>query len=230
MQNSPNIRRNKNTRIVLIGHSMGGLVIKKACILSRENPSFNELGARIHSIYFLATPHRGSDLAQTLQNLVKATFTANKSFVSNLERGSEAINILNDQFRHVCKGIAIHSFTESVPTDWHIGSGLVVDQQSATLGMSSFFLPEQLLTTAGYPDERIQTLNADHRNICKFDSPNDTTYRTLRNRLASTVDEIERSGERLIFLDFATKSNSIFKQQNLRVRHFEKKCKLSPDT
>jgi hypothetical protein len=135
IQNSPNIRRNKKTRIVFIGHSMGGLVIKKACILSRENPSFNELGTRIHSIYFLATPHRGSDLARTLQNLVKAAPTGDKPFVSNLERGSEAINMLNDQFRHVCEGIKIHSFTESVPTDWYIGSGLVVDQQSATLGM-----------------------------------------------------------------------------------------------
>jgi hypothetical protein len=135
IQNSPNIRRDKNTRIVFIGHSMGGLVIKKACILSRENPSFNELGTRIHSIYFLATPHRGSDLAPTLTSLLRATPTGHKSFVGNLERGSDAINILNDQFRHVCKGIAIHSFTESVPTNWGIGSGLVVDKQSATLGV-----------------------------------------------------------------------------------------------
>jgi triacylglycerol esterase/lipase EstA (alpha/beta hydrolase family) len=135
IQNNPSIRRNKNTRIVFIGHSMGGLVIKKACILSRENPSFNELGTRIHSIYFLATPHRGSDLAQTLHKVLRSTPAGNKAFIGNLERGSEAINILNDQFRHVCKGIAIHSFTESVPTNWGIGSGLVVDKQSATLGV-----------------------------------------------------------------------------------------------
>jgi hypothetical protein len=31
--------------------------------------------------------------------------------------------------------------------------------------------------------------------MCKFDSPNDTNFRTLRNRLASTVEEIERSSE-----------------------------------
>ena len=114
---------------------MGGLVIKKACILAKENPAFHELGLRIHSIYFLATPHRGSNLAQTLHNLLKVTSNDNKPFVNNLERGSETINILNDQFRHACKGIAIHSFTESVPTDWGIGSGLVVDKQSATLGL-----------------------------------------------------------------------------------------------
>jgi hypothetical protein len=113
---------------------MGGLVIKKVCILSRENPKYNDIGVRIQSIYFLATPHRGSDLAQTLNNMLKAIPTGSKPFVGSLERGSETINLLNDQFRHVCKGIAIHSFTESLPTNWGTGSGLVVDKQSASLG------------------------------------------------------------------------------------------------
>ncbi len=138
IQNSPNIRRSKNTRIVFIGHSMGGLVIKKACILSRENPSFHELGSRIHSLYFLATPHRGSDLAQTLNSILKILPTGSKPFLGSLERGSETINTLNDQFRHICKGMDIHSFTESIPMSWGTGSGLVVDKQSATLGAQTF--------------------------------------------------------------------------------------------
>jgi PGAP1-like protein len=139
LQSCPEIRREKDTRIVFIGHSMGGLVIKKACIISRENPLFQDIGQRIHSIYFLATPHRGSNLAQTLQNVLRSTLSGSKSFVSNLERGSEAINTLNDQFRHHCKNFAIHSFTESMPMNWGIGSGLVVDQQSATLGLAHPF-------------------------------------------------------------------------------------------
>ena len=134
LQNSPQIRRDKNTRIVFIGHSMGGLVIKKACILAKENPSFHDLGLRIHSLYFLATPHRGSDLAQALNNMLKVLPTGSKPFLGSLERGSETINTLNDQFRYVCKGIAIHSFMESVPMSWGTGSGLVVEKHSATLG------------------------------------------------------------------------------------------------
>jgi hypothetical protein len=109
-------------------------VIKKACILSRENPVYNDIGARIHSIYFLATPHRGSDLARTLNKVLKATLTGSKPFVGSLERGSETINLLNEQFRHVCRNIAMHSFTESLPTNYGVGSGLVVDMQSARLG------------------------------------------------------------------------------------------------
>ena len=52
-----------------------------------------------------------------------------------------------------------------------------------------------MLMRIGYPDERIQFMNADHRGICKFDTPKDPNYRTLRNRLASTVEDIERVGK-----------------------------------
>jgi hypothetical protein len=199
IRNSPDIRRTKSSRIVFIGHSMGGLVIKKACILSREDPAFYELGTRIHSIYFLATPHRGSDLAHTLNNLLKAMPTGNKPFIGSLERNSETINTLNDQFRHICKGLAIHSFTESVPTSVMVGSVvvssfLVVDKQSATLGTQCFSLYYSMLIPIGFPEERIQSLNADHRGICKFENPNNSNFRTLRNHLVSTVEDIERSG------------------------------------
>ncbi len=51
-----------------------------------------------------------------------------------------------------------------------------------------------MLILIGYDHERIQTLNADHRSICKFDSPNDSNFRTLRDSLASTVDDIEHTG------------------------------------
>jgi hypothetical protein len=87
-----------------------------------------------------------------------------------------------------------------------------------------------MLTTAGYPDERIQALNSDHRNICKFESPKDTNYRTLRNRLASTVDEIERSGEHRSMPCCAARSDPVVQPQNLGMRHVEKICKLFRDT
>lgn len=43
------------------------------------------------------------------------------------------------------------------------------------------------------PGERIQLLNADHRNVCKFDDPTDNNYRTLRNAFASTIESIENT-------------------------------------
>jgi hypothetical protein len=54
-------------------------------------------------------------------------------------------------------------------------SRLVVDPDSAILG---------------YKEEMQIPMNADHRSICKFESPTDPNYVIIRNSLASTVDDI----------------------------------------
>lgn len=131
------ISRDPEIPIVLIGHSLGGLVIKKACIISKENPIYQDIGNRIHSMYFLATPHRGSDLARTLSKVMRASLSGGRPFVTNLEPNSEAIQVLNDQFRHYYHGIHIHSFIESASMNWGLGSGVIVDRESATLGTTS---------------------------------------------------------------------------------------------
>ena len=137
MQSCPTICRDLDIPIVLIGHSLGGLVIKKACIISKENPAFHDIGRRIHSMYFLATPHRGSDLARTLSRVMRVSLSGSRPFVTNLEPNSEAIQSLNDQFRHYYQGIHLHSFIESASMNWGLGSGLIVERESATLGSDS---------------------------------------------------------------------------------------------
>lgn len=42
----------------------------------------------------------------------------------------------------------------------------------------------------GYPGETSKALNADHHNVCKFDSPEDPNYITVRNALGSIVGKI----------------------------------------
>lgn len=69
LRNNPAIRRTR-TRIILVGHSMGGCVAKKAYILARQDQSARDFAERFHSIVFLATPHRGSDMASLLQTLL----------------------------------------------------------------------------------------------------------------------------------------------------------------
>lgn len=49
----------------------------------------------------------------------------------------------------------------------------------------------------GYAEERVQLLNANHRDLAKFESVNDSNYRSLRNRLASTVQQIRDELQKL---------------------------------
>ena len=44
----------------------------------------------------------------------------------------------------------------------------------------------------GYAEERRQLLNAAHRELARFPSSDDSNYRSLRNRLASTIQEIRQ--------------------------------------
>lgn len=92
---SPHIL-NSRTSIVVIGHSMGGLVMKKAYILASQEAVHKDLVDRFVSFFFLATPHRGSSSAKMLKSLLKIAY--DRAYVGNLEPNSEAIQVINDGF------------------------------------------------------------------------------------------------------------------------------------
>lgn len=46
----------------------------------------------------------------------------------------------------------------------------------------------------GFKRERVQYLNANHRDICKFDSPDDPNYVTLKNAIISATQDILKDG------------------------------------
>lgn len=167
------------TPIVLVGHSMGGLVIKKAYMLAKQDSDCEPLAARFHSILFLATPHRGSDSAKLLSNILQAAHSS-RAYVTDLKRSSGTIQIINDEFRNYSSGINLSSFYETQKLNMGGGfSTLIVAPDSATLG---------------YPNEKQMPMNADHRSICKFDTIADPNYLIIRNALASTVNDASKIG------------------------------------
>lgn len=150
-------------------------MIKKTFLLARQDPTFRSLVHRFHSMFFLATPHRGADSAHLLGNLLRlSVLHTSKDYIANLIPNSGANQAINDEFRHAYAGIQLWSFFETVETSM----GLIVTKDSAVLGL---------------PGERVQLLNADHRNVCKFGDPSDNTYCTIRNALVSTIDSIEKT-------------------------------------
>ncbi|KAK4175293.1 hypothetical protein QBC36DRAFT_347212 [Triangularia setosa] len=108
-------------------------------------------------MYFLGTPHRGADSAQFTKLLRYVAGNGMKSFVDDLPE-NRTIDQLNDEYRHVCNKVQIWSFFESIPMSF----GLVVKKESAVLGL---------------PGEHIRYMEADHRHLCKFDSPDSPNYR-----------------------------------------------------
>ncbi|KAI0107919.1 NACHT and WD domain protein [Hypoxylon sp. NC0597] len=195
MRNSPHLRKDPNRPIILLGHSMGGLVIKKAFNLARDIPDFRD---RIKCIFFLATPHRGSDYAAILNNILALSgIMSSRPYITDLTTGSTSAKLINDDFGKYANELPIFSFYETLGMNLGVSSGLIVERSSAILG-------------PGFKNERVQYLNANHRDICKFDSTDDPNYITLKNAICSAVEDLlkdvsksnmERSKEQLRILE-----------------------------
>ena len=81
------------------------------------DPAYTPIMKAVTSIIFLSTPHRGTNLAETLNRILQVSFVANPmQFISELAAGSQTLQKLNEQFRHVAPKLQIVSFYETRPT------------------------------------------------------------------------------------------------------------------
>ncbi|KAK1634044.1 hypothetical protein BDP81DRAFT_451981 [Colletotrichum phormii] len=175
LYNSPCLRKNGDTPIIFVAHSMGGLVAKKAYLIATRDPTYEAIGKRIHTMFFLGTPHRGADSANFAKLVRQSAGYGPKAFLDDLIPGSGSLQQINDDFRHVCHKINLWSFSESLPMSFGPTSSLVVEKQSAILGM---------------PKEHVQYIEADHRKICKFDTPVNPNYLILQRAFLTTIEEM----------------------------------------
>jgi WD40 repeat protein len=155
---------------------MGGLVIKRAYILAKLKRDYGPLASRIHSMFFLATPHRGADLAKTLSRFLTYGTRGNRPFVNDLRQQSALISSLNDEFPRYAHDLQLFSYFETLPMDF--------------LGFKKTFIVDRESAVLDYPNERVGHLHANHRGVCKYTSTDDPNYQTIRNAIAANLEEL----------------------------------------
>lgn len=102
---------------------------KKAYIQGQNDPEYKAIVKAISAVIFLATPHRGTNLAQTLNRILQSTFTTNpKQYIAELAKNSFALQKLNEQFRHIAPRLDIVSFYETQPTPIGIKANRIVSR------------------------------------------------------------------------------------------------------
>jgi hypothetical protein len=95
----------------------------------QNDPKYEKIVKAISAILFLATPHRGTNLADILNRLLQSTrISSSKLYISELSRDSFTLQKLNEQFRHIAPKLDIVSFYETQPTPLGIKSARVVSQ------------------------------------------------------------------------------------------------------
>ncbi|MDF2446669.1 MAG: hypothetical protein K0S46_1905 [Moraxellaceae bacterium] len=102
-------------RIVLVGHSLGGLVIKSGMTQAEAlgDPQRLTLLERIAGVVFVGTPHQGSSLA-TIADKLRLLLRTNAQ-VTNMVNDDPWLKQLNGQFRHlhVQRRFGVRVFFES---------------------------------------------------------------------------------------------------------------------
>ena len=123
---------------------MGGLIIKEVNFLliplyytehaqaymqGQNDPKYESIVKAISAIIFLATPHRGTNLADLLDRILRSTFTMNsKHYISELAKNSFTLQKLNEQFRHIAPRLDIVSFYETQSTSIGLKRARVVSR------------------------------------------------------------------------------------------------------
>jgi hypothetical protein len=111
------------------------IVAKQAYILAKQDQNTQSLVHRFHSIFFLATPHRGADSAQLLNNMIRASaLHSSKAYIKDIIPNSVALQVINDAFRHTYQSLQLWSFYEGVQTYLGFGHVFIVEKDSAVLG------------------------------------------------------------------------------------------------
>jgi pimeloyl-ACP methyl ester carboxylesterase len=100
--------------LILVGHSLGGLIIKMAlCELQNSNSPYYQPDLVLPCVIFLGTPHRGLE-TEALITLVKKE--PSRDIVEELGPDSPTLCDLNDQFRRLADQMNIVTFYEMVTT------------------------------------------------------------------------------------------------------------------
>jgi pimeloyl-ACP methyl ester carboxylesterase len=126
--------------IIFVVHSMGGLVMKKAALLGRNDKNYSSMVNSIAAVIFLGTPHRGSGLAEVLKKVLSVSLQAPRAFINDLCKNSSALEEINESFRHIASELSIISFYETKTTKVGGRRLMIVERDSSVLGKSSILL------------------------------------------------------------------------------------------
>ncbi|KAK3313598.1 hypothetical protein B0H66DRAFT_357041 [Apodospora peruviana] len=177
-----NYRRNTKTErrpIILLAHSLGGIVVKAALIHSNLCKADRKLEANIklstHAVVFFGTPHSGSHAAAVgthVLTLGSIFVRTNTRIIRQLRENSDFLGVQRDQWKAISSNFEITEFYETYRTIVLFGRGLMV-------------VPSQSATQAG--SSTGQPLHRCHRELVRFESRLDPDYITISSQLKDLV-------------------------------------------
>nr|KMM72094.1 TPR repeat:NB-ARC [Coccidioides posadasii RMSCC 3488] len=149
----------------------------------------------VHAILFLGTPHNGSSLAvmgKLLANIVSACspIKTPRALIKTLQKDSEVLMEITDDFIKRRKKVHLVSFYELELTsiEWYSTLSRFLNKPSQL----TFYLQivDHQSAILNVPHEITIPQFSDHRNIGRFRSQQDRTFRPVVSRLKEFADDL----------------------------------------
>ncbi|TID01835.1 Protein SERAC1 [Colletotrichum higginsianum] len=176
-----------NRPLLLIAHSLGGLVIKRALynihadrhtgLKSRKIDEQNAIYDSIAGLVFMGTPHAGSHVTDAarvkmLKALARATFKkAPENLIRALSAHSNELQDLSASFERTT------IFTQ------HMIEICTYFETKTTKFVGEEVVP-RAMTSLHYLNEREEGIAKEHTKMAKFSDAQDDMYQSIRQRLA----------------------------------------------
>lgn len=157
--------------IIFICHGLGGIIVKKALIYSSmsTSPKVSHLYYIFTSTFgliFFGTPHEGIQRAKwsLLARGWKGILKDRSDLIAAIEKNSETLENITEQFVPLLKHFYIHNFWEELETSRAITRGYIVTHSSAAPAWDN-------TGRSGLP--------ATHSRMCKFRDRNEPGYKAI---------------------------------------------------
>ncbi|KAI1372216.1 hypothetical protein F4677DRAFT_433331 [Hypoxylon crocopeplum] len=166
---------NPSRPLMFLCHSLGGIIVKRALVHSNNDRTYETIRRSTFGVAFFGTPHKGgncSGIGDVVAKIARSILgNPSNSFMEALKGGSLFLDSINDDFRQLMEDFQFLSFYETQALSRF---GVVVNKSSATLGLP------------GTREKQI-ALDANHRNICKFDSEKDSSYQQVADNISRII-------------------------------------------
>ncbi|KAF2632596.1 hypothetical protein BU25DRAFT_487060 [Macroventuria anomochaeta] len=162
--------------LILIGHSLGGLVIQQALTIAVHGPRYTDFRLSVAGIVFLGTPFQGSGeaaYAQWLAELVRLQEAEGHRYtlLKTLQKDSPGLHALSIDFWRSYSEYDMTCFYENKEADYGLVSTQIVSTQSAML-----------------VGQKLMYMDADHSGLNKFSGVDDKNFMLLLPELRKMVE------------------------------------------
>ncbi|KAL5321552.1 hypothetical protein ACEPPN_009511 [Leptodophora sp. 'Broadleaf-Isolate-01'] len=164
--------------IIFVAHSLGGIIVKCALCRAADDPALTDIYKSTRAIFFLGTPHRGSGKA-SIGEIARRIASASGLDTSDQNLRALKVNSIELEMIH-------ESFVRLYEQkDRHFE--VITFQETkgysriAVLGFSDLIVQQFSSSFTG--TEHIESINANHMDMCRFSSKDDQGYQSVVGEL-----------------------------------------------